>query len=101
MPPSAPPQDTATVAAKPLSRKRRILVWTLVVLASVIAAVGIMTTWVKRQMLDNAAWNRATPQMVRDPKLQGAPPTYMVNRLYDTTDVGRALSRRLPPNLKR
>src|SRR3954467_8043474 len=77
MPPSAPPQDTATVAAKPLSRKRRILVWTLVVLASVIAAVGIMTTWVKRQMLDNAAWNRATTQMVQDPKVQGALSTYM------------------------
>src|SRR4051794_19360838 len=100
MPPSAPPQDTATVAAKPLSRKRRILIWTLVVLASIIAAVGIMTTWVKRQMLDNAAWNRATTQMVQDPKVQGALATYMVNQLYDNVDVGKALSERLPPNLK-
>ena len=100
MPPSGHPQDTAAVAAKPLSRKRRILVWTLVVLASIIAAVGIMTTWVKRQMLDNAAWNRATTQMVQDPKVQGALATYMVNQLYDNIDVGQALSERLPPNLK-
>src|SRR5256885_8760098 len=100
MPPSGPPQDTAAVAAKPLSRKRRILIWTLVVLASIIAALGIMTTWVKRQMLDNAAWNRATTQMVQDPKVQGALATYMVNQLYDNIDVGQALSERLPPNLK-
>ena len=100
MPPSGHPQDTAAVAAKPLSRKRRILIWTLVVLASIIAAVGIMTTWVKRQMLDNAAWNRATTQMVQDPKVQGALATYMVNQLYDNIDVGQALSERLPPNLK-
>ena len=100
MPPSGPPQDTAAVTTNPLSRKRRILVWTLVVLASIIAAVGIMTTWVKRQMLDNAAWNRATTQMVQDPKVQGALATYMVNQLYDNIDVGQALSERLPPNLK-
>jgi hypothetical protein len=105
MPPSGPPQDTATVAAKsatakPLSRKRRILIWTLVVLASIIAAVGIMTTWVKRQMLDNAAWNRATTQMVQDPQVQGAIASYTVNQLYDNIDVGQALSERLPPSLK-
>src|SRR5213592_635793 len=100
MPPSRPPQDTATVTAKPLSRKRRILVWTLVVLASIIAAVGIMTTWVKRQMLDTSAWNRATTQMVQDPKVQGAIAAYTVNQLYDNIDVGKALSERLPPSLK-
>ncbi len=101
MPPSGHPQDTAAVAAKPLSRKRRILIWTLVVLASIIAAVGIMTTWVKRQMLDNAAWNRATTQMVQDPKVQGALATYMVNQLYDNIDVGQALSERLPDTAAR
>jgi hypothetical protein len=87
-------------APAPLSKKRRILIWTLVVLASIIAAVGIMTTWVKRQMLDNAAWNRATTQMVQDSKVQGAIASYTVNQLYDNIDVGQALSERLPPNLK-
>ena len=37
----------------PLSRGRRIPVWTLVVLATVLALVSILTTWVNRQMLDN------------------------------------------------
>jgi hypothetical protein len=88
-------------AAAPLSRKRRIVVWTLVVLATVLALVSILTTWTKRQMLDNAAWNRATTQIVQDPKVQAAIATYTVDQLYENVDVGKALSERLPPNLKR
>ena len=38
-----------------------------------------MTTWVKRQMLDNAAWDRATTHIVQDPKVQAAIATYTVN----------------------
>ena len=89
-----------SAAARPLSRKRRILVWALVVIASILAVVSIMTTWVKRQMLDNTAWNKATVQIIQDPKVQGAIATYTVNTLYDNIDVGKALSQRLPPNLQ-
>jgi hypothetical protein len=88
-------------AAAPLSRKRRIVVWTLVVLATVLALVSILTTWTKRQMLDNTAWNRASTQIVQDPKVQAAIATYTVDQLYENVDVGKALSERLPPNLKR
>jgi hypothetical protein len=87
-------------AAPPLSRTRRIVVWVLVVLGTIIALVAIMTTWVKRQMLDNTAWNKATTQMVQDPKVQTALATFMINQLYQNVDVGQALSDRLPPNLK-
>src|SRR5690348_11181632 len=93
----APP--TAKAAA-PLSRKRRILVWALVVIASILAVVSIMTTWVKRQMLDNTAWNKATTQVIQDPKVQAAIATYTINTLYDNIDVGKALSQRLPSNLQ-
>ena len=88
-------------AGAPLSRKRRIVIWTLVVLASILALVSILTMWTKRQMLDNTAWNRATTQIVQDPKVQAALATYTVNQLYENIDVGKALSERLPPNLKR
>ena len=58
--------------AAPLSRKRRIVVWTLVVLATILALVSILTTWVNRQMLDNSAWNKATTQVIQDQKVQSA-----------------------------
>ena len=71
----------------PLSRKRRILVWTLVVLASMLALVSILTTWVNRQMLDNTAWNKATTQVIQDPQVQSALADYTVNQLYENVDV--------------
>ena len=106
MPPSRPQRDTLAVAAttapaKPLSRKRRIVVWTLVVLATILALVSILTTWVNRQMLDNSAWNKATTQVIQDPKVQTALATYTINQLYSNVNVGQALSERLPPALKR
>jgi hypothetical protein len=91
---------TTAKAAAPLSRKRRIVVWTLVVLATILALVSILTTWVNRQMLDNTAWNNATTKIIQEPKVQSALATYTINQLYENVDVGRALSERLPPNLK-
>jgi hypothetical protein len=89
---------TAT-AAPPLSRKRRIVVWTLVVLATILALVAILTTWVKRQMLDNTAWNQATTQVIQDPQVQTALADYTVNQIYSNIDVAKALEQRLPPRL--
>jgi hypothetical protein len=87
-------------AAAPLSRKRRIVIWTLVVLATVLAIVSILTTWVNRQMLDTTAFNKATSQVIQDPKVQSALATYTVNQLYENVDVAQALQQRLPPNLQ-
>jgi len=40
-------------SAAGLSRKRRVSIWSLIVLATIIALVGSLTVFVKRQMLDN------------------------------------------------
>jgi len=102
--PTAKPRATVPAADTPAAaqsgRGRRFLVWTLVVLASVLALVSILTTWVNRQMLDNTAWTKATTEIVQDPKVQNAIATYTVNQLYENVDVAKALQERLPPNLK-
>jgi Short C-terminal domain len=98
--PAGPKQAAeGKTAVEPLSRGRRIAVWTCIVLATVLALVSILTTWVKRQMLDNSAWNRATTQIIQDPKVQTALATYTVNQLYQHVNVSKALQRRLPPTL--
>jgi hypothetical protein len=71
-----------------------------VVLASLLAVVSILTTWVNRQMLDGTAWNKATTQIIQDPKVQSALATYSVNQVYQNINVGNALAERLPNNLK-
>jgi hypothetical protein len=84
----------------PLSRRRRIAIWTLIVLASVVCVLSIVTTWVNRQMFDDTAWNKATTSIVQDAQVQAALSTYLVNQLYDNVDVAGALGQRLPTNLK-
>jgi Short C-terminal domain len=93
-----PPAASAEAASRP-SRGRRIAVWTLVVLATVLALVSILTTWVNRQVLDNTAWNKATTQVIQDPQVQSAIAAYSVNQLYQNVDVAKALQERLPKNL--
>lgn len=105
MPPVRAAQHTPLVAATAatptkLSRKRRIVVWTLVVLATVLALVSILTTWVNRQMLDNTAWNKATTQVIQDPQVQTALGDFTVNQLYENINVSQTLQQHLPPALK-
>ena len=105
MPPPEQRTDTAGVAATAatppkLSRKRRIVVWTLVVLATILALVSILTTWVNRQMLDNTAWNKATAQVIQDPQVQTSLADYTVNQLYQNVNVAQVLQQHLPPALQ-
>jgi hypothetical protein len=87
-------------SAARMSKKRRIIVWTLVVLASVLALVSILTTWVNRQMLDNTAWNKATTQIIEDPQVQASIAAYTIDQVYGNVDVAQALQQRLPKNLQ-
>jgi len=97
--PASPPAPAA-VAAAPLSGRRRAAVWTLIVLASLIALVSTLTAFVNRQMLDNHAWRKASTDVIQDPAVQSALATYMINQLYSNVDVAAALQERLPKNLK-
>ena len=83
-----------------LTKRRHLLVWVLIVLASLLALVCTLTLWVNRQMLDNDAWNKASAQVIRDPKVQAALSAFLVNQLYNNVNVPQALEQRLPPNLK-
>ena len=83
-----------------MSGRRRALVWTLIVLASLIGLGSILTTWVHRQMLDNQSWKNASARLIRTRSVQNALSVYLVNELYDNVDVASGLEQRLPENLK-
>jgi hypothetical protein len=81
-------------------RWRSITVWTLVVLATLIAFASTLTLWVKRQMLDNGEWKAASAKVIADPEVRGALSVFVVNQLYANVDVAAALAQRLPPDAK-
>jgi hypothetical protein len=83
-----------------LSRRRRTLVWTLIVAASLIGIASVLTTWVHRQMLDQQSWRNASAELIQDPKVQSSLSVYLVNSLYDNVNVAAALDERLPADLQ-
>jgi hypothetical protein len=83
-----------------LSGRRRAAVWLLIVLATVIAFISVLTTWVNRQMLDNNAWKNASEEVIQDPEVRDALSVFLVNELYSSVDVPAALRERLPRDAK-
>jgi hypothetical protein len=83
-----------------LGRGRRIAIWSLVVLASLIGLVSILSIWVNRQLFDNHNWNTTSTRLIQDPAVQSALSTYLVNQLYDNVDVPAAIAEKLPAGLK-
>ena len=94
---AAPPP---AAAPHHLTRGRKIAVWSLIVLATLIGLISILTIWVNRQMLNNDSFKKASAQLVRDPEVRGALSVYLVNQLYNNVDVSGQLENQLPNNLK-
>jgi hypothetical protein len=97
---AVPRSTTAALRVPVLSVRRRAIVWALVVGATVIALVSILTVWVNRQMLDNNAWRRASEQVIESQRVREALAVYSVNQLYENVDVANLLEARLPANLQ-
>src|SRR3954464_11381496 len=98
--PSPEAASDAAVERTRMSGRRRALVWTLIVLASLIGLGSILTTWVHRQVLDNQSWTDASARLIENPEVQDALSVFLVNELYDNVDVAAGLQQRLPANLK-
>ena len=62
-----------------ISRTRRILVWVLVSLATLITFGSAAEVWVKHQLLDTPAWVRASDKLLADPAVRSALADYIVD----------------------
>jgi hypothetical protein len=97
---AAPAAPAVSKRADKLSRRRRASIWALIVVASLLGVVSILTTWVNRQVLSESSWRNTSRQLIEDPTIQNGLSVYLVNQLYDDVDVPGALEQRLPPNLQ-
>jgi hypothetical protein len=73
--------------------------WVLVVIAAVIGLVSALNVWVKRQALSTDNWTNASSQLLENDKIRGALSVYLVNQLYQNSNVTQRLQQRLPPAL--
>ncbi len=71
----------------------------LVVLATILAVVSTMTTWVRSQALDTDQWVEVSSDLLSEPEVQQALALYISDQLFTTVDVAGELESVLPENL--
>ncbi len=106
MPPVDPPPNAATDsppdvgARSDAGRRHRVLAATLLTLAVLCGVVALMSTWVKRQVLDTGNWTNTSSRLLADPTIQAAVGGYLVEELFNNVDIAANLRARLPAQLK-
>ena len=76
--------------------RHRVLVWSLIVLASVLLIVSITANWVQREALDTNQVVNTTDEILKDQDVQQALSIYLVDQLYANVDVQGAIEAELP-----
>ena len=68
----------------------------VIVVASVVATVGVFAVWLDRQALNTDEWTSTSGKLLENSKVRGALAAYEVNVLYANVDVARELGRLFP-----
>jgi hypothetical protein len=108
-PDSSPPERAPTSAPEPTRRatppespgeeprrRRRAVVWSLIVLASVLLVFSITANWVQRELFNTDEVANTTDEILEDEDVQEALATYSVDQLYANVDVEGQIAGRLP-----
>src|SRR5689334_22825133 len=79
-----------------MSKKRRVLVWALFALATILMFVSSLTVWSKRQLLDDQAWANPSAQLLANDDVRAAIAQKLSDGLFQRVDVEAQLRERLP-----
>jgi hypothetical protein len=83
-----------------VSVKRKILVWSLIGIATLLLLISTMTIWTKRQLLDSNNWTKTSGQLLANDQVRGALSLKLTNLLFQQVDVAHQLKSRLPAQLQ-
>ena len=72
------------------------MVWTLIVLATIVAMAATVNTWVDRQLLDTDEWVDLSDDLLANDAVRGALSSFLVAELFRTVDVQGELESLLP-----
>lgn len=89
----------SATAAEPASRGPGWLPGVLVVVATVLAVVSTLTTWVHSQVLDTDEWVETSDALLEDPQVQTALTNYLTDQLFTAVDLKSELEADLPEQL--
>jgi len=80
--------------------RRSIAVWTLVVLASLLALVSALTVWSKQQLLDTDKFTSSSAKLLANDEIRATLSARLVDLLNERVDVQSQLEEKLPPRAK-
>jgi hypothetical protein len=103
-----PPERASAPAPEPAGSQRsedparepkhrhRALVWSLVVLASVVLLVSMIANWVQTELLDTNQFADSTDEILQNQDVQEQLSIFAVDQLYANVDVQAQIEQRLP-----
>lgn len=83
-----------------MTRRRSVAVWTLVVLASLLALVSALTVWSKQQLLDTDKFTSSSAKLLANDEIRATLSARLVDQLNQRIDVQSQLEEKLPPRAK-
>jgi hypothetical protein len=83
-----------------MTRRRSALVWTLIILAGVLALVSSLTVWSRQQLLNTDKFTASSAKLLANPEIRATLSTRLSNALYQRVDLESQLAERLPPRAK-
>ena len=83
-------------AAREPKHRHRALVWSLVVLASVVLLVSMIANWVQTEVLDSNQFANSTEEILQNKDVQEQLGIFAVDQLYANVDVQAQIEQRLP-----
>jgi hypothetical protein len=83
------------------SRGRKLGVGALLVVATIVAILGMTAVWVQRQVLDREEWVDTSVDLLENDNIRRAVGLYLIDEVYANVDVAAQLEERLPQQLKR
>ena len=85
--PTMSAETAARHAAGPITRRRKRVVWLLIIVSTLVLLISAVTIWVKREVLDTNNFTASTTELMRDPKVQSALAAFLVDQIYQNVDV--------------
>ena len=82
------------------SRRRSVLVWALIVVASLLTLVASLTIWSKRQLLDTDKFTSSSAKLLANDEIRATLSSRLVDLLNERVDLTSQLQEQLPPRAK-
>src|SRR5262245_43706337 len=83
-----------------MTRRRGVLVWALIVVASLLALVSTLTVWSRQQLLDTDKFTSSSAKLLANDQIRATLSARLVDLLNERVDVQSQLEQKLPPRAK-